>query len=302
MIKKIGNNIKVIFTEDSFAVCNCMLVEDDVQLMIDSGAGTILSEVNTSAIDILVNSHRHWDHIKGNDRMINARIVTHPIERVAMQDPTRLTAVSGWEGLMDEDIIKEAQKLGKVPERLLKPWRIDGEINDGQIIDCGNTKIEVLLTPGHTAGHCSFLFPDENLIFVADICLTAVGPWYGEDQADIDDFVESINKIISLKPAKIITSHRAEIFDQNIPEILGEYRDRIYKREERVLDFIRGNPATLKQIAAQKIIYREHPIIFLLFWERYMVKKHLAHLIKLGLVEKLEDGRYGARQASGVSP
>jgi glyoxylase-like metal-dependent hydrolase (beta-lactamase superfamily II) len=299
MIKEIGKKIKAIFTEDSFAVCNCMLVEDDVHVIIDSGAGTILSAVNTPAIDILINSHRHWDHIKGNDRMGNARIVTHQIERVAMQDPTRLSAVSGWEELMDEDIAEEAQKLGKVPERLLKPWRIDGEINDGQIIDCGHTKIEVLLTPGHTSGHCSFLFPNENLIFLADICLTAAGPWYGEDQADIDDFVESINRIIALKPAKIITSHRQEIFDKDIPGLLGEYRDRIYKREERILNFIRGNPATINQIAAQKIIYRQHPIIFLLFWERYMVKKHLDRLITKGLVEQLEDGRYRTKKRSG---
>jgi glyoxylase-like metal-dependent hydrolase (beta-lactamase superfamily II) len=296
MIQEIGKNIKAILTEDSFAVCNCMLVEDDVRLMIDSGAGAILSQVNTADIDILINSHRHWDHVKGNDLMINAKILAHPIERVAMQDPTRLSAVSGWKEFMDEDIAEEAQKLGKIPKRVLKPWRIDGEINDGQIIDCGSTKIEVLLTPGHTAGHCSFLFPDENLIFLADICLTAAGPWYGEDQANIDDFIESINRIISLKPAKIITSHRQEIFDRNIPELLGEYRDRIYKREGRILDFIRGNPATINQIAAQKIIYREHPIIFLLFWERYMVKKHLDHLIKQGLVEKLEDGHYSARK------
>ena len=300
MIKEIGKNIKAIFTEDNFAVCNCMLVDDDVRLMIDSGAGKILSDVDTSAIDILINSHRHWDHIKGNDRMINATIVTHPIERVAMQDPTKLSAVSGWEEVMDENIVEEAKKLGGVPEILLKPLRIDGEINDGQIIDCGKTKIEVLLTPGHTRGHCSFLFPDEDLIFLADICLTAAGPWYGEDQADIDDFVESINKIISLKPAKIITSHRAEIFDKNIPAILGEYRNRIYKREERILNFIRVNPSTIKQIAAQKMIYREHPIIFLLFWERYMVKKHLDHLIKQGLVAKLEDGRYCAREAAAT--
>jgi glyoxylase-like metal-dependent hydrolase (beta-lactamase superfamily II) len=300
MIQEIGKNIKAIFTEDSFAVCNCMLVEDDVRLMIDSGAGTILSQVNAAGIDILVNSHRHWDHVSGNDLMINAKILTHPTERIAMQDPPRLTAVSGWKEHMDEDIVEEAKKLGWISERLLKPWRVDGEINDGQIIDCGSTKIEVLSTPGHTAGHCSFLFPDENLIFVADICLTAAGPWYGEDQADIDDFIESINRIISLKPERIISSHRTEIFDRDIPGLLGEYRNRIYKREGRILNFIRNNPSTLNQIAAQKIIYREHPIIFLLFWERYMIKKHLDHLIKQGLVEKLEDGRYCASKIAAT--
>jgi len=296
MIQEISKNVKIIFAEDGFAVCNCMLVDDDVQLMIDSGAGAILSEVNTADIDILVNSHRHWDHIRGNDLMANAKIVAHPIERVAMQDPSKLAAISGWEEFMDEDIGNVSHQMGGIPERILKPWRVDDEINDGQIIACGSTKIEVLLTPGHTSGHCSFLFPNENLIFVTDICLTPVGPWYGEDQADIDDFIKSINKIISLKPERIITSHREDIIDRDIPEVLGEYRDRILKREERVLDCVRSNPSTVNQIAAQKIIYREHPIIFLLFWERYMVKKHLDHLIKQGLVEKVEDGRYCAKK------
>jgi glyoxylase-like metal-dependent hydrolase (beta-lactamase superfamily II) len=300
MIQEIGKHIKAIFTEDGFTASNCMLVEDDVRLMIDSGAGKILSEVDTSSIDILLNSHRHLDHVWGNDRMSKARILTHPLERIAMQDALKIAAISGWEEIMDEDIFKEAGQLGMLSERFLKPWRIDGEINDGQIIDCGNTKIEVLLTPGHTSGHCSFLFPEEDLIFMADICLTEVGPWYGEDEADIDDFVESINKILALKPARIITGHRQEIIDQDIPAKLGEYCDRIFKREERILNFVRGNHATINEIAAKKMIYPEHPMIFVLFWERCMVKKHLDHLIKEGLVEKLEDGRYGAREVAAT--
>lgn len=295
MIKEIGKHIKAIFTEDGFTASNCLLVEDAVHLMIDSGAGKILSEVNTAAVDILLNSHRHLDHVWGNDRMNKARILTHPLERRAMQDPFKIAALSGWEELMDEDIFKEAGQLGMLSERLLKPWRIDGEISDGQVIDCGTTKIEVLLTPGHTSGHCSFLFPAADLVFMADICLTEVGPWYGEAEADIDDFVASINKIIALKPAKIITGHRQEIIERDIPARLGEYRDRIFKREERILDFIRGHPATINQIAAQKMIYPDHPIIFVLFWERCMVKKHLDHLIKQELAEKLEDGRFRAR-------
>jgi glyoxylase-like metal-dependent hydrolase (beta-lactamase superfamily II) len=300
MIEEIGKHIKAIFTEDGFTASNCLLVEDDVKLMIDSGAGTILSEVNTSAIDILLNSHRHMDHVRGNNRMRRARILTHPLERIAMQDPLKIAALSGWEEFMKENIFEEARQLGMSSEKLLKPWRIDGEINDGQIIDCGKARIEVLLTPGHTSGHCSFLFPEEGLVFMADICLTEVGPWYGEEQADIDDFVASINKIIALKPKRIMTGHRQEIIDQDIPAKLGEYRDRIFRREERILNLIRGNPLTINQIAAEKIIYPEHPIIFVLFWERRMVKKHLDHLIKRGLVEKLEDGRYGAKKTAAT--
>ncbi|MCJ7664776.1 MAG: MBL fold metallo-hydrolase, partial [Desulfobacterales bacterium] len=127
MIQEINKHVKAIFTEDGFTASNCMLVEDDVRLMIDSGAGNMLSEVDTSRIDILFNSHRHLDHVWGNDRMNNARILTHPIERIAMQDPFKIAAISGWQELMDDDIFKEAGQLGMLSERLFKPWRIDGE-------------------------------------------------------------------------------------------------------------------------------------------------------------------------------
>lgn len=301
MIQEISKRVKAVFTEDGFTASNSILVEDDIKLMIDSGAGRIMSQVDTGGIDILFNSHRHLDHVSGNDLMVNAKILAHPLERAAMQDPAKMAALGGWKELMELDINEESKKMesdpkmGAIPDMLFKPWRIDGEINEGQVIDCGSTRITVLLTPGHTSGHCSFLFPDENLIFMADICLTAVGPWYGEEQSDIDDFVKSINRVISLKPDKLITGHRIQVIDKNIADILSEYRNRIFKREKRIFNFIQGKPASINEIAEKRFIYREHPIIFVLFWEKYMVKKHLEHLIKLGSAEKLNDGRFLAK-------
>ncbi len=292
MIRQVGKRIKAVFTEDGFTASNSVLVEDDLKLMIDSGAGGILSDVNTAGIDILLNSHRHLDHIKGNDLFANAKILAHPLEREAMQDPFKIAALSGWHDLMEEDIFNEAGRLGALSDRLLRPFRIDGEIDEGRIIDCGSTKIRVLLTPGHTSGHCSFLFPDEGLIFMADICLSAVGPWYGEDDADIDEFIETIDRIIALKPEMLVTGHRSEVVDKNIPGILAEYRDRMNKREELILNFIRGNPSSINRIAEQKFIYPDHPLIFVLFWEKSMVKKHVERLVARGLAERLEDGRF----------
>jgi hydroxyacylglutathione hydrolase len=127
---------------------------------------------------------------------------------------------------------------------------------------------------------------------MADICLSAVGPWYGEDEADIDEIIETMDRIILLKPEKIIAGHRPTMIEEHIPEILAEYRGRILKREERILNFIRGNPSTINHIAEKKFIYPDHPIIFVLFWEKAMVKKHVEHLVKRGLAERLEDGRF----------
>jgi glyoxylase-like metal-dependent hydrolase (beta-lactamase superfamily II) len=292
MILQVGKKIKAVFTEDGFTASNSVLVEDDLKLMIDSGAGRILSEINTAGIDILLNSHRHLDHIKGNDLFADAGILAHPLEIEAMRDPFKIAALSGWHDLMEEDIFNEAGRLGALSDRLMRPFRIDGEIEEGRIIDCGSTTIRVLLTPGHTSGHCSFLFPEEGLVFMADICLSAVGPWYGEDDADIDEFIQSIDRIIALKPEMLITGHRSEIVDKNIDGVLAEYRDRMNKREDLILNFIRGNPSSIDRIAEQKFIYPDHPLIFVLFWEKSMVKKHLDRLIARGLAERLEDGRF----------
>ncbi len=43
-------------------------------------------------------------------------------------------------------------------------------LKDGQIFDLGDRKVEVLHTPGHTAGHCSFLYDRERILFSGDIC------------------------------------------------------------------------------------------------------------------------------------
>ena len=61
--------------------------------------------------------------------------------------------------------LTQLQAANANPGAFLKPWRIDGEINDGQVIDCGSTKFMVLHTPGHSKGHCSFYFPEEDLAF-----------------------------------------------------------------------------------------------------------------------------------------
>lgn len=295
MIQKAGNRIKAVFTEDGFTSSNSIVVEDDVNLMIDSGAGKILSEINLAGIDILVNSHRHLDHIWGNALLPQAKVLMHPLEEAALSDPFKIAAIEGWPSFMEEDVFKEAGVMGSIPDKLSTPFQVDGPLAEGDVIDCGRTNIEVLLTPGHTSGHCSFSFPEEGLIFMADVCLSAVGPWYGEPEADIDAFMQTIDRIISMKPEAIVTGHRSEVLRHDIPAVLTEYRDRMTKREQRIWDFIRGTPATVNDLAEKKFIYPDHPTIFILFWERAMVKKHLDRLIKRGLALRLEDGRYEGR-------
>lgn len=292
MLGTVNNRIQIVFTEDGFTYGNCLLVNDDIRLLIDTGAGRALNEVHLESIDTIINSHHHYDHIRGNDLCSKAKILVHPLEQPSMQSPGMTTATNGWEELMGDTNTIDPRKIGIKPESLTRYWRVDGEIHDNQVFDCGNTKLVALHTPGHSPGHCCFYFPDEDFVFLGDICLTKVGPWYGEPQTNIDDFIKSIDRILDLHPKKLATGHINIMVSEKPESVLTEYRDRILKREQTILKHLQKSPCSIHQLAEQHLIYQRHNSPYVLFWEKSMLRNHLEHLRNLGLVEPIEDGRF----------
>ncbi|HNR87819.1 MAG TPA: MBL fold metallo-hydrolase [Spirochaetota bacterium] len=300
MIQHLTDRVSVVFTEDGFTSGNCILVEDDVRLMIDSGCGRELDSVRPEAVELLLCSHHHVDHIGGNDRFVNARILAHPLEAAAMQVAEKLIATDRWQELMDEENFFCVPEVNGAPNRLYLPWRVDGPLAEGQVVDCGATRIGVIHTPGHTAGHCSFHLLDDDIVFIADICLSKVGPWYGGRDSGIDAFIASIDRIIDMKPATIVTGHLGSVLTENIPGVLGEYRGRILNRESRILAYVRDHPSTINELAQRHFIYPAHPSLFVLYWEKSMLHNHLDRLIALGEVARYDDGRYGPARVLGA--
>ncbi len=289
MLVQAGKKVFIVFTEDGFTFGNCLLVDDDIRLMIDSGAGKILEKTDPAHVDILLNTHHHYDHIRGNKSFENAQVLMHPIGHPCMASVEKVMALDNWDELMEQSIDEITAADDQDPN---EQWRVDGPIVDGQIIDCGHTKLQVLHTPGHSQGHCSFLFLDEDLAFLGDICLTKVGPWYGEPGTNLTDFINSIDRIIDIQPGRVATCHVNRIISDPIP-VLTEYRDRILKREERISKHIKATPSTIDELADRHLIYRLHPSPYVLFWEKAMLKNHLQRLIQMGLVVESDNGVFG---------
>lgn len=182
-----------------------------------------------------------------------------------------------------------------IKESFRDEWRVDRTVNDGQVVSAGNTTVRILHTPGHTSGHLSFFIPEEDLLFCGDICLSKVGPWYGDDVTPVDEFIRSIDMIIDMKPAKVVSGHNREIISENIKEIFEEYRDRIFFREKKILGVLKGGrPLSIDEMASMCLIYPEHPSVFVLYWEKSMLLKHLQRLINNGMVFETGDGKYAA--------
>lgn len=298
MLQKITDHLHFLISESGFTYCNCIVVEDDIRAILDTGADKkSIDSIHPEHIDMVLNTHHHYDHTRGNQHFEKSRLYIHALDYAPLtsrEDYMHYNSIDIWEALMPNYDYYEASVLMGIEEAdLERNMRADQVLNNDQIIDFGHTQMEVIHTPGHSAGHCSFWFPNEEFLFTGDICLTQAGPWYGEVYANPDDMIKSIDRLIELNPPRMTSCHINEIC-YDCRQRLTEFRDRIHKREERIYKSLKIQPVDLHQLAEQKLIYRMHPTPFVLFWEKCMLLKHLHSLQQKGLIETVEKGMYRA--------
>ena len=220
-------------------------------------------------------THWHEDHISGNYLLNNVKFYCHskdvlPIENVEKMIPlynVRNTPV-------EEELISLIKLLR------MQNIKIDALIEDNDIVDVGNQlKLKVLFTPGHTAGHCAFYELNSKIAFLGDIDLTR-HPYYGNLDASLIEFEESIAKIKSLDINIVVTGHRGIIEGKKkINEEIEKYKSILQGRDERILAFFseRSRAIKLNDFKNRNIIYRKYTAFkdFEVIAELLMIKKHL---------------------------
>ncbi len=160
-------------------------------------------------------------------------------------------------------------------------------LRDDETIDLGNLAVRVIATPGHTPGHLSFFFPDEEILFLGDYDLTSFGPWYGDVFSSIEQTIISIHKLKDIPARKWIASHNTGLFEKNPGALWDQYENVIYERENKILKFL-DKPKTLEEIVSAWLIYGKprEPKDFFEFNERALVCKHLESLDHQGKIKR----------------
>lgn len=74
---------------------------------------------------------------------------------------------------------------------------------DGQEIVVDGVKVKVIHTPGHTTDHCILFMDETEAIFSGD-CILGEGTAVFED---LYDYMESLQHILTIKPAVIYPGH-----------------------------------------------------------------------------------------------
>jgi len=173
------------------------------------------------------------------------------------------------------------------------PTAPTGTFWEGDVIDLGSMRYRAVYTPGHTLDHFCFLEEKSGTILSFDIDLTSFGPWYGHVECDLDQFCDSLHRVLALRPEMIVSSHRRPI-SEGIDEEIAAFEDVFVRRNEKVLSMLEGGPATPEGLAELSPFYgvRDSGFALARYFEARMVVKHLELLERRGLAERNEDGSY----------
>jgi len=138
---------------------NCYIVGDSETkeaAVIDPGghAGAIRSALERHGLTCktIINTHTHFDHVGGNADLkeaTGAEILVHPAE-------------AGW--LKN---VGEHAKMFGISGASSPP--ADRTVDQGDVIEVGAIRLEVLHTPGHSPGSISLVVASEGKILVGDL-------------------------------------------------------------------------------------------------------------------------------------
>lgn len=167
-------------------------------------------DVAPDEIDLLVNSHLHFDHTGGNAQIPDARLVIQRDEWAAGSDPD--LAAANFFHAHDYDLGHDV-------------WTVDGECDL-----FGDRSVVCVPTPGHTPGHQSLRVELESgpVVLAADACYLRQSlehrhlPPVVFDREAMQASLERLD-LLRRAGARIFYGHDPEFWD-DIPQAPGEVR------------------------------------------------------------------------------
>ena len=215
---KLGNPIRIVrdvFQIRALGSRVTALLGDDRVLLVDAGmkgsAGLIhsgLDELGVSADSLsgVIITHYHPDHAGGVREMVYERDIPVMAHRL---DARILEGAVEQPNPFQHGLV--ARLAAPMLERVNTPQTpIDTELEDGDVIPF-DFPVQVVHTPGHTAGSIALFLPDKKVLIVGDALQYRLGrkltPPASAFTQDPEQAMESLSKLLRLDFHTICFSH-----------------------------------------------------------------------------------------------
>jgi len=283
IVEAVTSHIYLIKGENmsSFPPSYSILICDEEVVLIDTGCGIEnLKKIKKEyVVDYIINSHCHPDHAAGN-WVFGDRPIHVPEEGFDISG--NIAALS--ESFSNKELVTVTQGYMRNLWQC-RDCKPTDRYNEGTTFKLGKTILRPIYTPGHSRDHYSLYEPNEGILFSFDYDLTLF-PWYGLRESSIPEFRESVEKLKTLSPQMVVSSHRG-LVTGDIAVEFDRYCQRINARGEKILSLL-DSGKTIEQLVDLAPIYGSFPYMepLLRFWEAQMIGKHLEQLEIEGKVKR----------------
>lgn len=256
---------------------NVYLIKEDPLTLIDVGPKTdeaveVLRRklahegVKMADIQRILLTHAHEDHCglakKVRDEAKNAEIYVHGWEtghlfgRLAQEEHRELMTRAG----VPMGVFTEMQTAYEEVS-LLTDSLAEGEflgLTDEMDLEFETGSLQVLHTPGHTPGSCTFVRLADRTVICGDCVLKRItpNPIVSPDPRDrsrrfksLTSYLESLSRIRALSPTVVHGGHGEPISDYE--EIFHRYTKAIEDRQRKVVDLVSRDGSTAYDVAGR---------------------------------------------------
>ena len=220
--------------------CNIWHVRGrDCDLMIDTGLGLAsLREATRDLIDkpvLAVATHTHVDHVGGHHEF--NQVLVHEAEAEALRSPSLATTLYA-EGAFSEDLVR-ALRAANYPVKpdfitalpsegfSLRDYRVTPApptrlVAEGDEVDTGDRRFEVLHLPGHSPGSIGLWEARSGILFSGD-CIYDGALLDTLDHSDVEAYKESLARLKELPVSVVHAGHEPSFGRARLHELIDAY-------------------------------------------------------------------------------
>lgn len=203
-----------------------LFVGTEKAVLVDTGLGVgnirTIVEALTELPVVVVTSHAHWDHTGGHH--LFDRFSAHVLERDWIESSWRRYTKEIGDWLVKEPFSQEPPSHFDIKKYRPFGSKVDNLHSDGDVLDLGGRRLEIIHTPGHSPGHVCIYEEERGYLATADLLYQGV-LLGGLKFSDPEDYHRSLLRLRELPPiGKLLPGHgRLDIENDLLDEAIEAF-------------------------------------------------------------------------------